>query len=285
MKTPFPQFPKISGISFAHIPCSPGYAADSNGGIWSCQKTGKFRGYVAWHRLSPRTPRDGYPQVSLSVNGKRKTVKVARLVLLAFSGPLPDGYECAHFPDRNRQNNSVENLQYATRERNAMHRKVHGTQVHGSKIHCAKLTESNVVDVFERFSQGDRVADIASTYGVSTVTIRLLLARHTWKHVEIPGHLLIQRKPQTTAADLTDQKFGRLTPMSREGLSAGGNVIWLCKCECGNETRVASNMLKSRAIVSCGCWRREQCARVGKSRARWTKETSDAETHPDRSRD
>lgn len=38
-------------------------------------------------------------------------------------------------------------------------------------------------------------------------------------------------------------------------------VFWLCKCDCGNETVVASHNLQSGTTKSCGCWH-DESARI-----------------------
>ena len=57
--------------------------------------------------------------------------------------------------------------------------------------------------------------------------------------------------------DLTGLKFGRLLVLNRKPLSEKGNVMWLCKCDCGKETVVSSYNLRSGRISSCGCLRNE----------------------------
>lgn len=54
--------------------------------------------------------------------------------------------------------------------------------------------------------------------------------------------------------DLTGQKFGRLTVLHLEE-QKGKNYIWLCKCDCGNLTKVSSSNLRSGHTKSCGCLR------------------------------
>lgn len=61
--------------------------------------------------------------------------------------------------------------------------------------------------------------------------------------------------------DLTGQKFGRLTVISRNG-SAGGKRKWLCECDCGNTTTVTTTDLRSGHTTSCGCFHREVSART-----------------------
>ena len=46
--------------------------------------------------------------------------------------------------------------------------------------------------------------------------------------------------------DLTDQKFGLLTAISYDKETR----TWLCKCQCGNETKVASHNLRNGQFFS-----------------------------------
>lgn len=52
--------------------------------------------------------------------------------------------------------------------------------------------------------------------------------------------------------DLTGQRFGRLTVISRIE-NVGHNTSWLCKCDCGNEKIVSGNNLRNGSTKSCGC--------------------------------
>ena len=49
------------------------------------------------------------------------------------------------------------------------------------------------------------------------------------------------RKP----LELEGQKFGRLTAIKWVSTNKQGNSEWLCKCDCGNETIVNSQRLKT----------------------------------------
>lgn len=52
--------------------------------------------------------------------------------------------------------------------------------------------------------------------------------------------------------DLTGQKFGKLTVVSRSE-NKYGRATWLCKCDCGNEKIVQSWNLVKGYTTSCGC--------------------------------
>lgn len=56
--------------------------------------------------------------------------------------------------------------------------------------------------------------------------------------------------------DLTGQKFGRLTVLSRVE-NKKSRARWLCECECGNQVVVAGNDLKTGRTKSCGCLSKE----------------------------
>ena len=57
--------------------------------------------------------------------------------------------------------------------------------------------------------------------------------------------------------DLTGQVFGRLTVIRQDGRTPSGQVIWLCRCDCGNEKSVPSTYLVSKQTSSCGCLAKE----------------------------
>lgn len=58
--------------------------------------------------------------------------------------------------------------------------------------------------------------------------------------------------------DLTGQKFGRLTVISRAENSKHGKVRWNCKCDCENEVIRNADSLRKNNVHSCGCYRIEK---------------------------
>lgn len=53
--------------------------------------------------------------------------------------------------------------------------------------------------------------------------------------------------------DLTGKQFGRLTALYTNGKTRRGDIIWHCKCQCGNEVDVLGINLRNGATRSCGC--------------------------------
>lgn len=58
--------------------------------------------------------------------------------------------------------------------------------------------------------------------------------------------------------DLTGQRFGRLTVVSRAENDKNKTPRWRCLCDCGKETVVLGHLLRNGNTRSCGCFGREQ---------------------------
>lgn len=58
-------------------------------------------------------------------------------------------------------------------------------------------------------------------------------------------------------ADITNQRFGRLTVVQRVENPSQKQSWWLCKCDCGNIKKFSYSNLISGHTKSCGCLRRE----------------------------
>ena len=58
--------------------------------------------------------------------------------------------------------------------------------------------------------------------------------------------------------DLTGVRFGRLTVIELDHMSAQHDSFWLCECDCGNRKVVRGASLKNGNTTSCGCRKRER---------------------------
>lgn len=56
------------------------------------------------------------------------------------------------------------------------------------------------------------------------------------------------------------RRFGRLTVIERSKTIIPKNVLWVCKCDCGNILEVAGNSLRSGNTKSCGCLKLEMAS-------------------------
>ena len=69
--------------------------------------------YFLKERILSTTKRRNYLAVTLSKQGKRKMYSLHRLVAETFI-PNPNNYPCVNHLDENKQNNSVDNLEWCT---------------------------------------------------------------------------------------------------------------------------------------------------------------------------
>lgn len=61
----------------------------------------------------------------------------------------------------------------------------------------------------------------------------------------------------TARLDLTGEKSGKLTAIKPHGSDKRGSALWLCRCDCGNESIVLASNFKKGQSKSCGCSRFE----------------------------
>ena len=64
-------------------------------------------------KMSQSKNRDGYLQLGLTVDKKRKFFNIHRLIAMAFI-PNPENYPCVNHKDCNRLNNKIDNLEWCT---------------------------------------------------------------------------------------------------------------------------------------------------------------------------
>ena len=79
-------------------------------------------------------------------------------------------------------------------------------------------------------------------------------------HCSDPGH-----HPKNFAhADITGKRFYRLTALyPLESRGDRGNVMWHCRCDCGNEVDLSYNNLVYCNTRSCGCQKKEHDKKLG----------------------
>ena len=62
--------------------------------------------------------------------------------------------------------------------------------------------------------------------------------------------------------NIAGQKFNRLTAIRPTEERRCGHVVWLCRCECGNEILVCAHNLTCNAVKSCGCLQKERTKEI-----------------------
>ena len=107
------------------------YEVSDRGRVWSHYRYGGTDGRLL--KLVPDN--NGYPVVTLHLNGVQSLGKVHRMVMAAFVGPCPDGREVRHL-DGDPTNADLRNLAYGTHSENVRDSVRHGTHPMASRTVC-----------------------------------------------------------------------------------------------------------------------------------------------------
>lgn len=114
----------------------------SLGGQYEASSHGRIRNAKSGRILAGWLNEDGYRRVTASVDGKRKSPYVHRLVAEVFYDPCPEDLQVRHL-DGDPANNRIENLLYGTGSENIHDAVWHGTHFQARKTHCPAGHEYN----------------------------------------------------------------------------------------------------------------------------------------------
>lgn len=133
--------------------------------------------------LAETEPTPGYFRLTavLSKNNKAKTRLVHHLVMEAFEGPRPSGYEVAH-NDGNSLNNEFKNLRYALPMDNTHDKFRHGTMLRGARVGTSKLSEDQARHIISMRGKC-RLIELAEKYGVRESLISRIQTGKRWRHL------------------------------------------------------------------------------------------------------
>lgn len=118
----------------------------------------------------------------MTLEGKKKTFRVHRLVMMAFH-PIQNmnDMEVNHI-DGNKQNNALSNLQWCTASENQLHAFQIGSQKprKGKKSNFNKFTQKDVDKIFNLRRKGLTQKQIAEKIGCTRSNISYILSKKTW---------------------------------------------------------------------------------------------------------
>lgn len=155
------------GVECRIVPGYPDYAVGDDGSFWS-RKNNRWGLGDTWK--PKRCARSyGYPIAHMTHPGMPKRhAHVHTLVLELFVGPRPDGMMARHFPNPDRTDNRLCNLQWGTALENQRDRYVQGTDQFGERNPAAKLTEEQVVEIRELYATGKYLhKELAPLFGIT----------------------------------------------------------------------------------------------------------------------
>ena len=121
-----------------------------------------------------------FPTGQKTKEGKAVSRKyfVHRLVMDAFVGICPEDMTVDHI-DRNRQNNALSNLRYATKAEQDENRDL--SKISGENSRFSKLNWDKVKEIRRLYTHGETIKTLADQFDVGADTIRRVINNKTWK--------------------------------------------------------------------------------------------------------
>lgn len=162
------------------------YQVSNLGGVKSLNRYVRCKGgkkrLVKGRTLKFHISARGYKYVVLCKEGRLKTYKVHRLVLMMFDRLSRDDEECNH-KDGIRYHNCIENLEWCTHKQNCYHRdNVLGKHSRGEKSGTSKLIESEVSEIRNLLGQEKLTQkQIGEKYSISPSVISSIKLNNSWK--------------------------------------------------------------------------------------------------------
>lgn len=109
---------------------------------------------------------NGYPEVGIHVDGKKRNMLVHELVLISFIGKRPNDCVACHKNDI-RTDNRISNLRWDTRSENYLDSISNTGGVLNGPRSLAKLSEEDIVKIEKLLKNGLSNRKIANLFGVS----------------------------------------------------------------------------------------------------------------------
>lgn len=193
------------------------------------------RGYKKLMRFSET--REGYLRVKLVFDdGTKRSKLVHRLVAEAFIKEI-EGKPCVNHKDGDKKNNKVSNLEWVTYSENAKHAYALGLKDSSGENNSRNiLTQQQVLAIYAKMLDGERMCDVAKQYNVSVPTIADIKFKRNW-------HSLLKNLPELKAKP----KSSNLSEAT---------VRWVClKLQEGLTARAIMDLSHSKTLSESAIWK------------------------------
>jgi hypothetical protein len=132
----------------------------------------------------PSKSREGYISQILYIDSVYKRFYVHRLVAIAFL-ENPKNHPQVNHIDGDKENNSIENLEWCSPSENCIHAIREGLyqNAKGESSGAAKISEADVLRIRELAAGGMMQKDIADLFPVGRKAITKIVNRQRWAHI------------------------------------------------------------------------------------------------------
>jgi len=153
----------------------PDYEVSNLGRVRSCKPHWRKP-----HIIVGSITNNGYHRITLYRHRKREYCSICHLVLEAFIGPRPKGYEANH-KNGVKVNDELENLEWITSSENTKHAYRLGLMVPPN----AKLKKEDVLEIRRLAKQGIKQNVIAKRYKMSEGNISAIIHYKLWASLAV----------------------------------------------------------------------------------------------------
>lgn len=158
------------------------YEVSNLGRVRSCERLDAIGRHRAGRLLAPWINGHGYRHVTVSVDGRQETMKVAKLVAMAFCGPRPSLEHDVLHGDGQKTNDRAGNLRWGTARENAADAKRHGAVRCGEQHGRSKLSTADVASIRQDLRP---TGQVARDFGIAARTVRDVRSCRTWRHLPL----------------------------------------------------------------------------------------------------
>ena len=161
------------GDDHKKIPGYRGYCITNTGVIISHRRSSDVN-------LSQRLDKYGYYITNLRRDGRNKTVKVHRLLMMTFSSNWDQKLTVNHI-NGDKADNRLENLEMCSIQQNLKHS--HNTRIYrlGEETANSKLTTKDVLRIRELYKSGTSVDNIAVAFNIHRQSVWRLARKTSWR--------------------------------------------------------------------------------------------------------
>ena len=155
------------------------YTADNAGNVWIERPRGSHRRVARATKM-----KDGYLRMWVHIHGRKAAVLVHRIVAIAWHGMPQDCASEVNHKNGLKSDNRPDNLEWVTPSQNTRHASATGLRTNcvrsGELNGRAKLTRAQVDEIAIRRANGERLAAIAASFGISLVTVSKIARGKAW---------------------------------------------------------------------------------------------------------
>lgn len=195
-----------------HFPLSNKYLVSTLGEVISV-KSGRH--------IKSTNHKGGYLRLGLVTDEGRKKFLLHRVVAITFI-PNPENKPEVNHIDGNKHNNSVDNLEWVTREENQHHAFSNNLNHNrGTNNGRCILTEKDVINIYNLLLIGDRQVDISRLYDVDVSTIANIKRKKNWAEIlkDLPDIKLNHKSKSLTQLQIERCKKLRIQGYTCKGMA------------------------------------------------------------------